>query len=317
MESNVQTQCVLNSTALNVNWDDMVTGSAATGVGFYLNLSIVAIYTLIHRKTAGKQVLLAFTWAMTVLGTTQMALRLAASVLGVHLFRRFIQHGMGLDASSTFSLSANRPYNSLILCESATFVINNLVTDSLFLFRCYMIWGSRWKVIVFPGLLVVSTFVAGCVAIASPTVSASQTLQQAPYIMAAITNLVLLFLTAGRIWWIRRGARQIGTTGLEDRYSKVIAMIVESGAIYCIFTILLIVTYPMGFPFAVLQVIAMHLVNIVPTLIIVRVGLGQHTQPTLRNLGGQATADRTNHPAHLQLGQVSKAQSWPVEYDKD
>ncbi|KAJ7804756.1 hypothetical protein B0H14DRAFT_1610921 [Mycena olivaceomarginata] len=202
MECNRQTQCVLDSTLLKVYWDEMA-AALATVIsmflyGFYLNLFMVALYTLAHRKTAGKRVLLAFTWAMAVMGTTQMSLRLATSFMAGHLLLRFIQQGTSFDAPTTPTFGVT--YLSLNLTQNAIFVINNFVTDSLFLYRCYMIWGSQWKVVVFPGLLVLST--CGCVSVMSST---GQTLQQVPYIMAAITNLVLLFLTAGRIWWIRRG----------------------------------------------------------------------------------------------------------------
>ncbi|KAJ7239100.1 hypothetical protein C8J57DRAFT_1727449 [Mycena rebaudengoi] len=297
----MQTQFILNSTEFNLYWDQLAQGSALLVIeiffyGFHLTLFMVAIYTLFHRKIAGRRVLLAFSWAMAVFDTTQMVLRLVTNVMEAHLFLRVIRHSMGPDTASTFSPSIKGTLNSLHLAQGAIFGINNLVTDSLFLYRCYMIWGSQWKVIVFPGLLVVSTFVAGCVT--GPNV---QLFQQTPYIMAAITNLVLLLLTAGRIWWIRRDARHIGTTALKDRYSKIIAMILESGAIYCVFTILLIITYPLGFSYAVLQAIAMHGVNIVPTLIIVWVGLGKHTQPTLKNLEGRAAVDWTNHSAHFHL----------------
>ncbi|KAJ7660806.1 hypothetical protein DFH06DRAFT_1400146 [Mycena polygramma] len=64
---------------------------------------------------------------------------------------------------------------------------------------------------------------------------------------------------------------------LQNRYSHVISMILESGALYCICTILLIVTYPLGLAYFVLAGIATHFINIVPTLIIVRVGLGHDT----------------------------------------
>ncbi|KAJ7268484.1 hypothetical protein C8J57DRAFT_1325255, partial [Mycena rebaudengoi] len=88
-------------------------------------------------------------------------------------------------------------------------------------------------------------------------------------------------------------------------------MILESGAIYCVFTILLIITYPLGFSYAVLQAIATHGVNIVPTLIIVWVGLGQHTRPTLKNSEGRAAIDWTNRSAHFRLeaGEASTSQS--------
>ncbi|KAJ7303067.1 hypothetical protein DFH08DRAFT_57016 [Mycena albidolilacea] len=141
-----------------------------------------------------------------------------------------------------------------------------------------MIWGSQWKVIVVPGILIVATVVTG---LASVPKSQNFKFQQSPYIIAAITNLVLVLLTAGRIWWIRRDARYIGVTALNTRYDRAIAMIVESGAIYLISTILLIVTYPLraSESFQVLQAITAQLINVVPMLIIVRVGLGHQTQP--------------------------------------
>ncbi|KAF7342284.1 hypothetical protein MVEN_01816500 [Mycena venus] len=261
-DSHMEMQSILNSTTFNLYWDQLAQGSAMLVIemffyGFYLNLFLVAIYTLFHHKTAGKRVLLTFTWVMAILDTTQMVLRLVTNFMEAHLFLRVVQHDIDSDAASKFASSVTGALNSLNLAQNGIFSFNNFVTDSLFLYRCYMIWGSQWKVIMFPGLLVLSTFVAGCVSITSPN---DQTLEKTPYIMAAITNFILLFLTAGRIWWIRRNARHIGTTALKDRYSKVIAMIVESGAMYCVFAILLVVTYPLGFSNEVLQAIGTHLV---------------------------------------------------------
>ncbi|KAF7355995.1 hypothetical protein MVEN_00928900 [Mycena venus] len=301
MESTIQTQCTLNSTTFNADWDDMVAGSTTLVLafffyGFYLNLFIVAIYILSRRKTAGKRVLLAFTCAMAVLGTTQMVLRLAMSVMSSRIFLRSIQHGASFNNAVLPPSKFGGTYNSMDNAYHAIFIINNLVADSLFLYRCFMVWGSQWKIIILPAFFMVATFVTGCVAFASPSVSTRQTVQQSPYIMATITNLVLVLLTVGRIWWIRRDALHIGTSDLKTRYNSVIAMIVESGAIYCIFTVLLIITYPLGVSFMMLQTIATHLINIVPTLIIVRVGLGQHTQPILEHCEGRGTTFLTPLP---------------------
>ncbi|KAJ7661988.1 hypothetical protein DFH06DRAFT_1325312 [Mycena polygramma] len=87
---------------------------------------------------------------------------------------------------------------------------------------------------------------------------------------------VASFFYAGRIWWIRREALNVGADDtIRSRYSSVIAMIVESGALYCATTILLAITYFLpGTAFLMAQAAAMHLVDIAPTIILVRVGLG-------------------------------------------
>ncbi|KAJ7676618.1 hypothetical protein DFH06DRAFT_611642 [Mycena polygramma] len=142
------------------------------------------------------------------------------------------------------------------------------------MYRCYMIWGSKWKVVAVPSLLMVTTFAIGCMS----SIPGFTFNQLAPYICATVTNLVLMVLTAGRIWWVRRDALPAGADDrLRKCYSSIIVMILESGAVYCVGTILLIVTSPMA-QYPLVEAVAVHLVNIVPTVIIVRVGLGQHTQ---------------------------------------
>ncbi|KAJ7649439.1 hypothetical protein DFH06DRAFT_553940 [Mycena polygramma] len=272
-------QAEYNVTSDTFNRDGLIADLSGTCgsvlvYGFYLNLFVFAVYTLKRRKTSGKQVLLAFNWIMALLGTTQIVLRLIMATMTVRFLLQFIERG------TESPLNLRGAYNSLYIAQEAIFAINNLVVDALFLFRCYVIWGSQWKVVILPALLILCTFVMGCVAVAGNDVSKSTSsiLQTAPFIMAAITNLVLVLLTAGRLWWIRRAAVHIeDTKDLQNRYSHVISMILESGALYCICTILLIVTYPLGLAYFVLAGIATHFINIVPTLIIVRVGLGHDT----------------------------------------
>jgi hypothetical protein len=85
---------------------------------FYLNLFLFAIYTLTRRKTAGKKVLLCFTWAMAVLGTTQMALRLSTAAMTFRILQQFIEQ-------KPFSTSEFTS-GTLRLTQSAVFAINKL-----------------------------------------------------------------------------------------------------------------------------------------------------------------------------------------------
>ncbi|KAJ6451391.1 hypothetical protein C8R47DRAFT_302483 [Mycena vitilis] len=302
----MEAQYTVNSTVLNTYWDEIEVNIAATWVAVffyacYLNLFIWALYTLTRRKTAGKRVLLGFTWTMAILSTTQIVLTLTTSTMTVRSLPQFIEQG---HADLIFS----RPYIELhVVVQGAILGINNLVADALLLYRCYMIWGAQWKVAVAPAaVLMVATFILGCVAMV-PSLYYHPFLQRSPYILATVTNIVLMLLTAGRIWWIRRATLRFSTDfndTIRDRYSSIIAMILESGALYCVLSILLSSTF--GTPFIPIQAAGMHLINIVPTIIIVRVGLGSATQdpagPEIRRIS------TTTRPQPLGLSRLPAGQ---------
>jgi hypothetical protein len=90
--------------------------------GFYLNLFIFAIYSLARRRTAGKHVLLVFSWAMAVLGTTQMILRLITVAMTFHFLLGLIEQGTNTSSPSSSKLW--RTYNSLYMAQEALFAIN-------------------------------------------------------------------------------------------------------------------------------------------------------------------------------------------------
>ncbi|KAJ7152565.1 hypothetical protein C8R46DRAFT_1303109, partial [Mycena filopes] len=159
------------------------------------------------------------------------------------------------------------------------------------LYRCYVVWEFRWKVVIFPGFLIAGAFASGCVII-SPRfgTSAPMDIQRIPYILAAVTNLVLVALTAGRIFWIRRDAVYVcADNSVLNHYNTVIAMILESSALHGILTTGKAITYslahnyPAGISFWAIQAISVHFINIAPALIIVRIGLGHDIQDTIES----------------------------------
>jgi len=83
-------------------------------------------------------------------------------------------------------------------------------------------------------------------------------------------NMLVTVLMAGRIWWIARKARAILGPGLSSKYTTMIAIIVESGVIYSIYFILDVVLQDL-----ILDAGLAQIVGIVPTLIIVQIGLGR------------------------------------------
>ncbi|KAJ6568058.1 hypothetical protein DFH09DRAFT_1314043 [Mycena vulgaris] len=265
----------MNTTEYNVNsagfdcyWRMMVFELCATCAtlllyGFYLNLFILAIYTLCRRKTRGKYVLIGASCAMALLGTTQAALRLGSTATIIGMSRELV--------------------HTALPPTSIRWITYNILTKAQnILYRCYVIWGAQWKVILLPGLLTLSTLVTAYVAIPWDGPMARFD-GRTPYGMATFTNLVLLALTAGRILWMRREAFY---AGLDDtcrtRYRSAVTIILESGAIYCVCAVLLTITFSIrpltwSVAYGITLGTSLQAINIAPTLTVVRIGLGHNT----------------------------------------
>ncbi|KAF7342846.1 hypothetical protein MSAN_02000700 [Mycena sanguinolenta] len=165
----------------------------------------------------------------------------------------------------------------------------SVITDGLLvraIYRCYLVWGRPSKIfIVVPVLLMLGTLATGYVT------SYDEDYSSGPYhfdprivfTLNLFTNFVLMLLTAGRIWWITRAQHDVFGTELTPRYNAVIAIILESGAIYCCGLVFQVIALSIqdSFPTRVYfsHGTAGQLVNIVPTLIVVRVGMGHAVAP--------------------------------------
>ncbi|KAF8188215.1 hypothetical protein K438DRAFT_1834050 [Mycena galopus ATCC 62051] len=265
----------VNYALFNVYWDLVLSEILDTSVPIFLILFFIAIRNLGRRETAGKSVLLTFSWALAALGTAQAVLSISRTIETLRLLNKVVKQGADLNPS-----------------PDVVFVVNNLTADLLFLYRCYVIWGPQKKVLVVPGTFILLTVVLGCIASTQPLGPIST----AGYTIGAATNLTLVAFTAGRIWLKRRDAIHIDTNStLRNRYSTVIAMIVESGALYCFFAILCAITSQFKesaighITFDVIASALAQLMNILPTLIIVRAGMGHNIQDRIEPLRAPRT----------------------------
>ncbi|KAJ7703876.1 hypothetical protein B0H14DRAFT_740921 [Mycena olivaceomarginata] len=158
-------------------------------------------------------------------------------------------------------------------------------TDGLLIYRCYHVWGRPNKIfLAVPILLMLATLATGYVTSYDEDKYADGWYHFDPRVVFTLnlfTNLVLMMLTAGRIWWVTRRQRAVLGAEWTPRYNAAIAIILESGAIYCSGLIFQVVA--LSFHDSALTAVYIshgtigQLVNIVPTLIVVRVGLGHAT----------------------------------------
>jgi len=152
-------------------------------------------------------------------------------------------------------------------------------------------------VIILPGLLAICTVAAGILSVVSVSIQDATIM----YGLAAVTNVALTALTAGRILWMRRDASHIPVDKtLRPRYNMAIRLILESGVIYCIAAVFLLITslgaakitsaaetsgvIGVGF--------TQPLLNIIPTFTLVYVGRNAADTPEDRNFASSTRIPR-------------------------
>ncbi|KAF9455811.1 hypothetical protein BDZ94DRAFT_1277229 [Collybia nuda] len=176
------------------------------------------------------------------------------------------------------------------------YVLANLIADILFIYRCHIIWGRK-KFIFYVLLLIIfvnfafGTFIS--LFIRGP-IGGYRGLAQASLYTSLAINIGVTLLSASRIWWISRRLKMLGPQ-VTQKYNTAMGLIIESGAIYCVAIIAYIVstlhsTRKSAIVFDGMTIsaadistevffgILVQIVGIVPTLIVVRIGLGISTE---------------------------------------
>ncbi|KAJ7642493.1 hypothetical protein DFH06DRAFT_1214836 [Mycena polygramma] len=239
--------------------------------GILLVLLSIAVYLLYNWNGAGRSSLVVASAAMALLGTAQIVLELCAAVLGLRLARIEMTGEVWLP-------KAVATYGNIYTAKDALLVTNNMVTDSLFIYRCFIVWGGNLRAAALPMLMLLGTTVTGFLTVYRDTTVFGDTDFWVPYTMGIATNVVLMGLTAGRIWWIRRDASVILAATHVRKYNTTIAIILESGAIYCLSIIIFLICSSMRAPIpSIFEASLPQMMNIAPMLVIVRVGLSRAT----------------------------------------
>ncbi|KAJ7288052.1 hypothetical protein C8J57DRAFT_1278896, partial [Mycena rebaudengoi] len=187
--------------------------------GICIILTVIAVYFLRRRGTPGHPALSCALGTMCLLAIGQTV----SHILGTVWVLRIAYLAARGEAAGSVKL--NRDISYRISCIVAVlFSINYFIADSVFIYRCYVIWSSsrfKKRIIAVPVVLLLVT-----------TVRTGSIIGLSAMGSAMATNLILTGLTAGRIWWTRRYLRIVGETKVVKRYNTAIAMIIESGTAY-------------------------------------------------------------------------------------
>ncbi|KAF7364990.1 hypothetical protein MVEN_00370000 [Mycena venus] len=247
--------------------------------GICILLAVQACYLLRRRKSSGHGVL---TWAMVLACSFGIAKMIHQVVFTAMLL------GWYQSVKETERLPRG-PFERLAQMKTQQdgifLLINNFFADSLFIYRCYVIWAesrSRRQVVCIPLLLALLITTLGIVIVSLlPNHSGMNELFIVAIVGMIMVNLILTGLTAGRIWWTRRQLQVTvnGKTTLIRRHNTAIAILLESSAVYLVFMVLFLIAENLGSAtlfspgISVLSGASGQLMNISPALLVVRVSL--------------------------------------------
>lgn len=223
--------------------------------GILVVLSVVAAALLLKNKSSNH-----WRWLLSA-GCIMLTLATADLVLGYYIL-------------FTYTLKQKPASFRLIYPKYFFYVTNNVIADCLVLHRCFMIWGRDKRVIAFPLFALIATSVCGYVLQAAVTSSNIKWKANGIYLfMTLALNIIVNILMASRIWWISRRVSAVLGKELARKYRYATALIIESGAIYSLYLFLDLILIETQLDVGLTQIVA-----IVPTLIIVQVGLGRQTR---------------------------------------
>jgi len=185
--------------------------------------------------------------------------------------------------NSATALYRDEVYISLTQAANAIYVTSNVIADAIFIFRCYAIWNFRWGIVLLPTTMTIIGASSGYFNVALiPTATGEAVFLFGVSIsLSILTTFILMGLSAGRIWWLAGGARKLIGPKAVNKYTTISSMILESGALYCVggIAFVIIAGYEANgliqFNTTTSGAILGQLVGIAPTILVVRVGLGQ------------------------------------------
>ncbi|KAJ7880562.1 hypothetical protein B0H14DRAFT_2566253 [Mycena olivaceomarginata] len=184
----------LDSSEFQANWNQMLYQVSATFSmlllyvsssrklpALYVVLLTFSLYTVIRQNSGGRRFFLVTSSAMFLLGTCDVVVSVLLVGIAIRVNKAQVQGSPDLPRLLQL-------YNTFFVVDAILMVANNLVTDILFSYRCYIVWGLKKKILIGPIFGMFAT-----VAVGAYTATGSETLPKivflTPYITAVATSV--------------------------------------------------------------------------------------------------------------------------------
>ncbi|KAF7323274.1 hypothetical protein HMN09_00108200 [Mycena chlorophos] len=226
-----------------------------------------------QRSSRGTTPLLGVSTAMFILATFHV---------GIGLKRAMNKFLLGIDISTIFTAS--------YLLKSAVYTMQTLVGDGFMIYRVYLVWTGDKRVVIPLLVCFMADIATGVGTLRSLAVAKNAATRNAVielnaliatfFSLTLVINVVCTVLIAGRIWVFERATRNT-TQVFGNRLRPAILLIIESGAIYSVALILVLVYFSIhSFAQYIVLDPLVPIIGAVFTMVIVRVRMDSSSEVT-------------------------------------
>jgi len=229
--------------------------------GIHFVLFCICISILVRNGRPTQWFILAAAFVMFVLSTGDISITF-----------RLMTHDIGGVIFNPGGPDTRYPVLKRFYEKDIIFVSNNFIAELILLYRCYMIWGRSKYLLVLTSFLVLGDTVWGYLSVGSCLLAPRSAFVPVYLWSVFAINIVISGITVGRIFWVSHIARPVLGRRKLRYFHYIIAILLESSAIYSACLLCFLILRRSGHQ-SVIVAIGFRVVAIMPTLLIVQVGL--------------------------------------------
>ncbi|KIK50437.1 hypothetical protein GYMLUDRAFT_101304 [Collybiopsis luxurians FD-317 M1] len=217
-------------------------------------------------------------------------------------FAAFILHGGTLEGPTNY-FEQFWIWSNLV--RERLFVTMVFIADAVLVFRLYVVWGYKKYIVIGPIVLLIAEIAFASLSVWGQSISnPGATIQNfdiftwamVSFSIICSTNITVTALIAAHIWWYSHQASRFLGKPHSWKYFQAIVIIIESGSISGLTMFLILILYHTTLTSAdFIYFPACQIAGIVPTMIIVRVGLGVSTENPTHSSTMTSLRFRSNH----------------------
>ncbi|KAH9893335.1 hypothetical protein C8Q73DRAFT_528365 [Cubamyces lactineus] len=256
-------------------------GLAAEGAlyGIFLCLFCVCSYDLVERR---KRLKTQLSWPMVLAGVLLILLATARFIVDcTNIFVAFIHH----DPRSSRLAYLQDVTQPLFTTKHCIFITTLLVGDSFVNYRCWVVWGKNFWVVLAPITLSLVSTASGSYTmwayghLPNQTIPSESKWLTVLFSLSLVANALATSLLAYRIWSIDRQLQHVLDTdiGGASKLSPIVRIILESGLINAAYLFVFVITLESGSQgLEIMSEMAVPLTGIIFSIVILRVGHQSH-----------------------------------------
>ncbi|THU78137.1 hypothetical protein K435DRAFT_973654 [Dendrothele bispora CBS 962.96] len=166
---------------------------------------------------------------------------------------------------------------------SAADATANILGDGLLLYRCYMIWGSRFWIIALPGLVYLASSVLVIITVVESALPGAFLLNGnaanfgVPWVSLSVSlNVIVTAMICARLLMMRQMTLSVMTPEMGQMYTSIMAILVESALPFSLVGLGFVITYAKDSPTAdAFAYVWGMFCSLSPQMIILRVAMGR------------------------------------------